>query len=290
MVFMRGSAGDCERIDVEKVAPSAKHRDLPELPHESASLALRPNRPQPESTPGAARNEAQQDVFLREVDDALREDQMVEVFRRYGRPIGLAVAAALLALAGYLAWDHYAKGQAGEAGEKLTLALDDLEKGKVKEAAAAAAPLVGSGDGYSAAVRVLQAGIAQGDGKADEAAKQFAAVAADASAPKPYRDLATIREVAANFEKMPPQQVIDRLKPLAVPGNPWFGSAGELVGMAYLKQGRADLAGPLFGSMAKDKSVPESLRRRAQQLAGLLGVDAVEDPDQVAPRTGAAAQ
>lgn len=217
-------------------------------------------------------------MFLREVDDALREDQMVQAFRRYGRPVGAAVLAGLLALAGYLAWDHYAKGQAGEAGEKLTLALDDLEKGKVKEAGAAAAPLANQGEGYAAAVRLLQAGIAQGEGKGDQAAQQFAAVAADGSAPQPYRDLAMIREVAANFEKLPPQQVVDRLKPLAVPGNPWFGSAGELVGMAYLKQGRADLAGPLFGSIAKDKTVPDSLRRRAQQLAGLLGVDAVEDP------------
>lgn len=241
-------------------------------------MALRPNRPQSDSNPTAARDEAQQDVFLREVDDALREDQMVRAFRRYGRPIGAAIAAGLLGLAGYLAWDHYAKGQAGETGEKLTIAIDDLEKGRTKEASVALAAVPTDGDGYSAAVRLLKAGIAQGDGKADDAAKEFAAVAADANAPGPYRDLATIREISANFEKLPPQQVIDRLKPLATPGNPWFGSAGELVGMAYLKQGRADLAGPLFASIAKDKTVPDSLQRRARQLAGLLGVDTVEDP------------
>ena len=253
-------------------------------------MALTPNRPQTPQTSAAARDAAQGDVFLREVDDALREDQMAQAFRRYGRPIGAAVAAGLLALAGYLAWDHYAQGQSGETGEKLTLVIDDLEKGKTKEASAALAPLKDQGEGYSAAVRLLQAGIAEGEGKGADAAKQFAAVAGDGSVPQPYRDLATIREVAANFEKLPPQQVIDRLKPLAVPGNPWFGSAGELVGMAYLKQGRADLAGPLFGSIAKDKAVPDSLRRRAQQLAGLLGVDAVEDPAKQAAPAGAPQQ
>jgi hypothetical protein len=72
--------------------------------------------------------------------------------------------------------------------------------------------------------------------------------------------------------------VIDRLKPLAVPGKPWFGSAGELVAQAYLKQGKTEAAGALFGSIAKDKTVPDTLRRRARQLAGQLGVDAVEDP------------
>lgn len=217
-------------------------------------------------------------MFLREVDDALREDQFVRALRRFGKPVGLALTVGLLGLAGYLGWDYYQQGQSEKTGEQLTLAIDDLEKGKIKDASVALGPLTGKGDGYDAAVAVLKGGIALEQGKADEAAKQFAAVAADADAPKPYRDLALIREIATNFEKLPPQQVIDRLKPLAVPGNPWFGSAGELVGMAYIKQGRGDLAGPLFASISKDKTVPDSLRRRAQQLAGLLGVDAVEDP------------
>ena len=77
---------------------------------------------------------------------------------------------------------------------------------------------------------------------------------------------------------MLPQQVVDRLKPLAVPGNPWFGSAGELVGMAYIKQGRTELAGPLFAAISRDKEAPASLRSRSRQLAGLLGVDAIDDP------------
>jgi hypothetical protein len=68
---------------------------------------------------------------------------------------------------------------------------------------------------------------------------------------------------------------------MAAPGNPWFGSAGELVGLAYLKQGRKDLAGPLFASIAKDTDVPQSLQTRARQMAGVLGYDAVTDVDQV---------
>jgi hypothetical protein len=80
---------------------------------------------------------------------------------------------------------------------------------------------------------------------------------------------------------MGPHDVIARLKPMAAPGNPWFGSAGELVALAYLKQGRKDLAGPLFASIAKDKDVPQSLQSRARHMAGVLGYDAVTDVDQV---------
>ena len=121
------------------------------------------------------------------------------------------------------------------------------------------------------------------DNQPDKAAALFRQVADDKSIAQPYRDLATVRMVAVQFDKLPPQQVVDRLKPLAVPGGPWFGSAGEMVASAYLKLNRPQEAGKLFAAIAKDKKVPDSLRSRAVQMAGSLGFDAVQD----APAAGA---
>ena len=241
-------------------------------------MALRPSKPENRSEQLAEQKAAQEDVFLREVDDALRQDEMLGVFQRYGKPIGLAVALGLATFAGVLWWNDDQATKAGERGEKMTLALDDLDQSKIDPANKQLLALSQeSAPGPKAAAQMLRAGMALQQGKRDEALKLFAAVSADTSAPQPYRDLATIREVAANFDALPPQQVIDRLKPLAVPGNPWFGSAGELVGMAYLKQNNTVLAGPLFAAISRDKDAPESLRNRVRQLAGLLGVDAIDD-------------
>lgn len=117
---------------------------------------------------------------------------------------------------------------------------------------------------------------------------RYGAVAADSALPQPYRDLALVRQVALQFDEMKPQEVVARLKPLAAPGNAWFGPAGELLGMAYLKMGQKNLAAPLFGAIAKDKDQPDSLRGRSRQLAGLLGYDAVEDIAPVAAEEPAA--
>lgn len=243
-------------------------------------MALRPQPPKSRSDQLAERQAAQHDVLLREVDDALRQDEMAGFFKRYGLPLGVAIAAGLMGLGGFLWWQHSHQEDAGERGEQFTIALDRAEAGQVAEADKMLATVAAdSGIGSASAAKLMRGGIAAQQGKTDAAAKLFAEVAADADAPKPFRDLATIREVALRFDALPPQQVIDRLKPLAVAGNPWFGSAGEMVGMAYMKQGRNDLAGPLFAAIAKDKDVPEALRRRMRQLAGLLGVDAIEDPE-----------
>ncbi len=245
-------------------------------------MALPPENP-PRDDPRAA----QQDVFLREVDDALREDQLRGAFKRWGTVIGGGLVVGLLALGGFLYWQQHSHQSTAEQAEHFTLALDDVAAGKLPESATKLAALTkDSGAGAKAAAQLMQGGIAAEQGKTAEAVKLFEAVAADGGAPQPYRDLAAIRAVAANFDAMKPEDVISRLKPLAEPGKPWFGSAGELVGLAYVKQGKNKLAGPLFAAIVKDKEAPASLRSRAMQMAGLLGVDAVEEVDGVAKGVG----
>jgi hypothetical protein len=249
-------------------------------------LASDPNAP---TTVAAKREAAQQDGFLREVDEALREEQFFDGLRRYGRPLALIIGIGLAALAGYLWWDSSVKAKAAEQSERITLALDRLEAGAADAAARDLEGLAKEGSaGSRVAAAMTLAAIAQQQGKSDDAAKRFAAIAADATMPQPYRDLAAVREVTIRFDAMKPDQVVARLKPLAVPGKPFFGSAGELVAMAYLAQGKTDLAGALFAQIGKDKTAPDSLRARARQMASGLGYDGgVEVPSDEPAATAA---
>jgi len=101
----------------------------------------------------------------------------------------------------------------------------------------------------------------------------YRTLAADSGLPEPYRDAALIRQTALEFDKLQPQEVISRLGPLAKAGEPWFGSAGEMTALALAKQGKRTEAGQLFAAIAKDTTVPSSLRNRAAQLAASFGVD-----------------
>ena len=214
---------------------------------------------------------------MREVDDALRQDQLATFLERYGKPLLALIVVALLALAGYLYWQHRERTEAEAGSEQLVLALDDLDAGNTAAAQKKLAPLAAGDAGAAIMARFTQAGIALEQGKADDAARIYSGIAQDKAIPAPLRDLATVREIAAAYDKLPPQTVIDRLASLAQPGNPWFGIAGEMVGVAYLKQGKPKQAGPLFAKIAKDKTQPDALRARVRQLAGQLGYDAIDD-------------
>ncbi|WDF73730.1 tetratricopeptide repeat protein [Novosphingobium sp. KACC 22771] len=241
-------------------------------------MALRPTPPQTRAQQLAAQQAQQGDAFLREVDDALREDQMMTAVRRYAKPVGAGLVLGLAALGGYLWWGHYQDQQAATRAEQLTIALDQIEASRTDLANKTLDGLAAGGNTGSAVVaRLVEAGLLAGQGKAQDAATRYAAVAADANAPQPYRDFATLRQVSLNYDQMKPDEVIAKLKPLAAPGAPWFGAAGELLGLAYLKQGKKELASPLFGAIAKDKDQPESLRARVRQVASQLGFDAMDD-------------
>lgn len=157
---------------------------------------------------------------------------------------------------------------------------------KVLDSAAAGSPEIKALDaltkadqpGFAASAQLVKAGVAARKGDGKTAIPLYRAMAADEALDAPYRELALVRQTALEFDSLKPQEIVDRLKPLAVEGSPWFGSAGEMVAIAYMKMRKPDLAGPIFAAMAKDKGVPATIRSRARQMAGLLGIDAVESP------------
>ena len=59
-----------------------------------------------------------------------------------------------------------------------------------------------------------------------------------------------------------------------MPGNPWFGIAGEMTALAQIKAGTPDKAKPLLTAIVRDETNAPSLRSRTAQLALSLGVEA----------------
>jgi len=215
------------------------------------------------------------EAFLREVDEELRRDQLLTVWERYGRWLIVGIVAALAAFGAFLYWQHRQTEAAGVEGEQLQSAYDALGNNQPDAASTTLAPIAaGKRDGYRALAMMTQADILLAKKQDKAAAAKFAAIAADSGIAQPFRDLALIRQTVAEYDTLSPQVVIERLRPLAVPGNAYFGSAGELVAIAYIDSNRRDLAGRMFGQLAASDSVPESIRQRAVQMAGAMGVDA----------------
>lgn len=215
------------------------------------------------------------ETFVKEVDDNLRRDRLRDFFKKNGA--WLVVALVLfLAACGALIWFQQHKSQRSEAEvEQLAEVYKAVGSGDTTKAPQQLDALAQSGSkAVRASALFARAALAIQQSDTKLAISKYASIAADDSLPQPYRDAALIRQTALEFDDLQPQQIIARMQPLTKGGGAWFGSAGEITALALVKQGKKQEAGQLFARIATDKSVPDSIRNRAMQIAGSLGTDA----------------
>lgn len=215
------------------------------------------------------------ETFVREVDENLRRDRLRDLSKKYAGWIVTAVVLFLAAAGGFIYWENHRLEQSEKGVEQLAQIYADAAQGKTASAPQQLDGLAKQGrEAVRATALFDRAGVALSQGDQKLALTKYREIAGDDSLAQPFRDLALIRQTALEFDRLTPEQVINRMAPLAKPGAPWFGSAGEMTAMAMIKQGRKAEAGRLFAAIARDTQVPETIRARAVQIASTLGVDA----------------
>ena len=215
------------------------------------------------------------ETFLREVDENLRRDRVRDFSKKYGNWLIAGVILFLAASGGTIWWQQHQIQRSEGHVEQLSQIYRDIGTGNAGKSPGQLDELSKSGSkAVRASALFTRAALAIQQSDTKLAIAKYREIAGDGSLPKPYRDIALIRQTALEFDQIQPQEVIARLQPLAKPGAPWFGTAGEMTAMALIKQGKKAEAGRLFAAIANDKNVPETIRGRSVQIAGSLGVDA----------------
>ena len=215
------------------------------------------------------------DTFVQEVEENLRRDRMTDFFKSYGKWVAVAVVLFLAAVGGWIFWEERQNQVSSDQSEKLHALLTDISTGKTQTVPQRVAELEKShSDVVRASATLTDAAVALEKNNRSAAIAKYREILNDKGLAEPFRDVATIRLTALEFDTIKPEEVIARLQPLAKAGNPWFGSAGEMTALALMKQNKNAEAGRLFAAIAADSQVPSSIRSRAVQVAGTLGVDA----------------
>jgi hypothetical protein len=214
--------------------------------------------------------------FIREVDENLRRSQAEQFARRWGKWLLALALLFLAAVGGYQYWRAEQARKAAADSEALNAALNDIalpqKAGSVPQRLDAIA--ADANDSMAASARLARAALALQNGQRDIALAQYRTVIADEGVPQAYRDAATIRLTQMEFDSLRPEQVMERLQPLAVKDSAWFGSAGEMTALAMLKAGRRNEAAQLLTALAADRNVPARIRGRAEQLGQSLSIPA----------------
>lgn len=212
------------------------------------------------------------EAFLREVDEAVRQDLLLTYWRRWGRLTVGVIVVGLLVFAGVLYFQNRSERTASHQGESYDVALEQMKSGQDAKAGPELAKLASTGNpGYRAMARFAEANMLVKKKDLKGAAAKYSEIAGDTKVAEPWRNLALVRQTLVEFDTLKPEVVINRLRGLAVPDSPWFGPAGELVAAAYVRQGKNDQAGRLYRQLGDSDKVAPNLRQRASEMAGLYG-------------------
>ncbi len=210
------------------------------------------------------------DLFVREVDDELRQDRLKFIWRRFGRILIAAAIGVVLAVAAWTGYSSWSESRANASGDRFLAALVFAREGRVDEALKELTALEADGTGaYPLLARFRAASlIAPKDPKAAIAA--FDAVAADSAVAEPLRNIAKLRAAYLLVDHGTYADVAGRVEALSADGNPMRYSALEAMGLAAYKAADMANAQKLFETITADRAAPDGVSSRAQIMLSLV--------------------
>ncbi len=220
------------------------------------------------------------DSFRREVEEELRRDRMVAVWKQYGTYIIAAVAAVLFSFAGYKFWQSSRLTAAQQAGASYTEASRLIKEGKIEEGLKAFEVISKTAPGGYAGLTQLQiAGAQREAGKTDDAIKTYELLSTATSADPILRDYATLQIAALQSGKADFTVIKNRLNGLLVADNAYRYSARELVGLAAFQAGNMTEARKAFDTLMLDVSTPPGMARRTRMMLARISAAEIASKD-----------
>ena len=211
------------------------------------------------------------DDLFREVDEEVRQEQYLRLWKQYGVYIAGAILAIILVTVGVVFWFDRQESQREADGEILLDAIAASQE-RPDEALDQLADLAAEGTkGYRLLARLREGALLSERGDVRSAVAVYDTLAADGGQDQIYRDLATLMAVSHGMSIMDRGEVEDRLAPLVGDDNPWRYSARELVATAAMASGDTAAAREAFQALVDDAQAPSGVRARGAEMLAILG-------------------
>lgn len=205
------------------------------------------------------------DVF-REVDEAVRQDQLLAIWKRYRVLIIVAVAAVVVGVGGFQTWQSLELQKKHEAANTFASAVALVRAGDTEASLAALAEQSNPAEGgFGTLAAFAQARLLWEAGRDQEALALIDEIAASQASGKTLQEAAIILSVSRQVDSGDAAALQARLAPLTAEGGSFRGQALELSAVLAFKQGDRVTAKELLQAMAEVGASP-AMRARAQQL------------------------
>jgi len=222
--------------------------------------------------PMRSRDSENSDGFIREVDEAVRQERWMAVWSQYGNYIIAATLAVIVGTAAGVGWQNYQGSQRAAEGKAFADAAALLGEERSAEAAVAFRALADqAGGGVAVAARLQAAEAEKQAGNREAKLAVLDDLASGGETGALYQRLASLLAKQESFGDVDADSLISELDQAATPDNPWRASLIELKAIAQMKAGRTEEARGTLEGLLADEGTPTNLQRRASELLNALG-------------------
>ena len=208
--------------------------------------------------------ELQQELLCQEVDQALYDEKLQNMWKKYHKAVFACVALIILSTVAVEMGRGYRRNRQLTESDKYEAAAVLNAQGKADEALAGYAQLADSPTDYKTLARMRTIGILQEQGKQAEALQELQSLQADSSVTPVLHDVITLSLVRMQLAmNQTPQQNL--LTPYLKETSSWYGVAAELQALIFLKQQEKAQAVSLL-----EQAIPQTTGETKERLTDFL--------------------
>lgn len=205
------------------------------------------------------------DAFIQEIDEDVKNDNLKQLWEKYGVFIVLFVVLAVSATVSFEKFKSWRAAQNQAATETYMSAVQLKEN--PEETLAALQQINQSSQGIFSDFAKLQiANVLFNQNKNDEAKATLQSLIDDQQVNAEVKNIALIKLATYMVDELPKAEFEAMLKPILDANNSWTPLAQDLLAMSAIKEGDVDTARTIYENILKIKDLPDNFKTKIQDM------------------------
>ena len=214
---------------------------------------------------------AEQEAFIREVTEEVKNDQLKQMWEKYGIYIILLVVFAIVGAVSYEGIKSWQIKRSETWSDTYAYALNLEGQGKYDESLEVLEKMEQTGGNiYSNIAKLQTANILFEQGKIDAAVEILEEIVEDKSINKKLRDVSAIKLASYKLDSGSYEEIETLLKPLIEENGSWASIAKEMMAMASIREGNIEEGRAIYNELLNTPNLPDALKMRVQDMLSVL--------------------
>lgn len=209
------------------------------------------------------------DAFIQEVDEDVKNDNMKEIWKRYGV---LIVAIVVIAVSAAVSFDRIRMWKVAQNQRRTQeyMAAAQLQQSP-EDTMAALQKISQNNQGiYSDFAKMQMANLLLTQNKTEEALNVLENLINDKQVNTEVKHIAVVKLATYKVDLMSKKELEKLLAPVMEENSSWMPIAQDLLALSAIKEGDLETARIIYENVLKIKDLPESFKSKVQDMLSAL--------------------